>query len=175
MTMSEIGDDSVWLNPLFDEGWPDTTEHLDHPLLGKRVRITIAEAGEPVPDADFFDNDPPRLKRDIAITGVLEVLEASGVATFRHDDGTKDWIPFAAKIEAAPMRWWHWRRLRWRAAADAAFLLPVAVITASFLVLWSAGWSIGTAAVGAGLASAPWALVGGQLVPKYLAKERALR
>lgn len=168
-------DNSAWLNPTRDEGWPDTAAPLAHDLIGQRVRITVAHKGDITSGADFFSDNPPRHRRNVTVVGRLELIEAGGPVRLRLDDGDADWLPFAHDIEPAPMRWWHWRRLGLYVAAAIACSMPVLIGAIAFWSLWLTGWPAGEAGVGSGLAAAPWAWVGGQLATEASGKARRLR
>jgi hypothetical protein len=86
---------------------------VDHPLLGQRVTVVLAREGDVdgrllmetwafANEASFFDNDPPRLDRDVTLTGVLLKLEAGGSVGVVQDDGVTMWGWPALDIIEAP-------------------------------------------------------------------------
>lgn len=171
--------DGARLDPNDPDAWPDpTTEPVPHPLIGHRVRVTLARKGEPAELAvgDFFDEAGSRksklLRRPIRTTGVLERLMASGDFTVLRDDGLRTHGWPALEIAAAPSRWWHWDRAKHVLALLAAACSPFLVLGLAFWIYVSAGWSTTASMVAALLVTVPWTVMLGELMSALLSEWR---
>jgi hypothetical protein len=91
------------------------------------------------------------------------------------DEGWPDASPPVEYPQHVPSRWWHWRLLRWAAAAVLAAGLPVYVALLTFWVLSGSEWPAAQAGAASGLAAAPWAWLGGQLAGEAVTRWRATR